>query len=172
MMSPHNSCGPTSACYIAATHDPVKFVQNFIELWQTGKANDGKIKANKTLLNWEYNQANMDIALIGSLRNAQNLFFDYNPLKDGDKNQKRNATTPMEYVSMLDRLGLDITAVEDENKIFDYIKNFTDFGIRVVAFGYYEGFIGTKPENRTEPEAIVKFFWGGSFYNNSFNYRR
>jgi hypothetical protein len=151
MNSPFYSCGPTSACYVALTHDPEQFVNVFIQLWKTGEANDGAIKASERLKTYNYQNNNeIDMALIGSLRNSESVFVDYFIPEDKKErkiltNKLKNSTLPGEYGDFInERLGLTVGVDYTGKASALDIKSWTDKGKYTVLFGYYGAFRGEK----------------------------
>jgi hypothetical protein len=139
LRSPYYSCGPTSAVYVAATHDPEQFVRVFIDLWKTGSANDGDIEAPQNLKDFNYSDASwIGVALIGALRASENEWLDsgYDPIKKDESSKRRNGTAPLEYPDLLERLGVSVSIKTTRSATFDELMSWTGQGKRLVLFGY------------------------------------
>jgi RHS repeat-associated protein len=148
--SPYNSCGPTSAVYVAITHDPEQFVKVFTDLWQTGKANDGDIKAPDDLKDYKYpNRSWIDVALIGSVRASENVFGGYDPVNKNKQSKYKNATTPQEYPDLVARLGVSVDISSTGSAKYADLVKWTASGKRLVLFGNYTGLqgVGNNPDD-------------------------
>jgi RHS repeat-associated protein len=166
MNSPFYSCAPTAACYNLLLHDPEQYVKIFIELWTNGKANNGKIVASTELKKLTYPEDDMgntlDMALIGSLRNAANLILPYEAApqakKETDKmldEKLKNSTPSWQFKEIMERTGANVKVTQiGQNDVFSALSK----GQRVVLYGYYGKFhtgdSGSDPNDRSIVEAM------------------
>jgi hypothetical protein len=117
-------CGPAAACYIAAYHDPEKYVKTIFDLYMTGRANDGKIKGNDAIYNVTPNKSGyidgipvVDWMLLNCLRYSEN-FIDWGKYNPHIKDDINKMTTIGEFKDIIERLNISVS-IEDEGSIED-----------------------------------------------------
>jgi RHS repeat-associated protein len=163
LRSPYNSCGPTSAIYVAATHDPEQFIRIFIDLWKNGSANDGDIVAPSNLKTFNYpDNSWLDVALLGSVRSSENwLYPGFDPQRKDDDSKYRNGTTPNEYADLIERMGVSVDIESTSTPTFDQLLKWTLAGKRLVVFGYMSLLEGK--DGHTPSEDDQNWFDGDHF---------
>ena len=115
-------CGPAAACYIAAYHDPEKYVKVIFDLYMYGEANDGKIKGNDAIYDGKSDSGGnidgipaVDWILLHCLRTSENL-INWGGYDPHVKDDVTKMSTRGELEDLIKRLGVPVS-IEDQGSI-------------------------------------------------------